>query len=41
MAKEIAGKWAKEHDYLLNDSTELSRVAQYMSGDQYEMFPKE
>src|SRR5215212_9184564 len=41
MAKQIACKWAKEHNYPLSDSGELSRVAQFMSIDQYEMFPKE
>ena len=41
MAKDIASRWAKEYDYPLNDSTELSRVAQFMSIDQYDMFPKD
>ncbi len=40
-AKDIASKWAKDHGYPLEDSSQLSRVAQFLALDQNESFPKE
>lgn len=37
---QLARQWAAEHNYPLEDKSNLARVAQFMSIDRYEMFPK-
>jgi hypothetical protein len=41
LGSEIARQWADEYDYPLTDSDDLARVAQFLTIDRYEMFPKE
>ncbi len=38
---EIAQKWAQEHDYPLEDCSDLARVAQFLAVHYDPMFPKE
>ena len=37
---EVAHQWSKKYDYPLEDSGDLSRVAQYLAVRRYPMFPK-
>ncbi len=37
----VAQEWAEEHDYPLDDTTDLARVAQFLAIDRYDMYPKE
>src|SRR6476660_7017845 len=40
MGREIADRWIKEYNYPLNDSDDLTKVAQFLAFRRYEMFPK-
>jgi SIR2-like domain len=39
-AGELAGQWAERFQYPLTDRSNLARVAQFLSIDKYEVFPK-
>ncbi|MDN3515430.1 MAG: SIR2 family protein [Candidatus Brocadia sp.] len=41
LGKDIAQKWAKDHDYPLEDSGNLARVAQFLAVEIDQMNPKE
>jgi hypothetical protein len=41
LGKEIAGEWAKEYGYPLEDTGDLARVSQYLAVNYDPMFPKE